>query len=170
MPRRGGVAAARQRPDNEKMTELLTRSQKTWVAKPEGVTRRWYIVDADGLVLGRLAAEVAKVLRGKHKAIFTPHVDCGDGVIVINAAKVRLTGKKPRQKAYFRHSGYMGHEHFVSFERMLERRPEYVVRRAVQGMLPKTNLGRLMGKKLRVYAGPDQPHRGLATIPLKVRS
>ena len=152
------------------MAELLTNSMKTPVAKPGDVTRKWYLVDAEGVVLGRLAAEVAKVLRGKHKPIYTPHVDCGDGVIVVNAEKVRLTGKKSEQKTYYRHSGYVGGAKHIPFRRMLERRPEFVVRRAVRGMLPKTNLGRLMAKKLRVYAGPAHPHQGLATEPLKVES
>ena len=152
------------------MAELLTKAMKTPVAKPAELTRKWYLVDAEDVVLGRLAAEVAKVLRGKHKPIFTPHVDCGDGVIVINAEKVRLTGKKREQKTYFRHSGYMGGARHVSFQRMLERRPEFIVRRAVRGMLPKTNLGRLMSKKLRVYTGPEHPHKGLTTEPLKVES
>jgi large subunit ribosomal protein L13 len=152
------------------MAELLTKSMKTPVAKPAEIERRWYIVDADGLVLGRLAAQVAKVLRGKHKPIYTPHVDCGDGVIVINASKVRLTGRKAEQKTYFRHSGHMGGEKHIPFKRMLERRPEWVIRRAVQGMLPKTTLGRQMLKKLRVYAGPDHPHEGLALEPLEIKS
>ncbi len=152
------------------MAELLTRSMKTPLARPEDVSRVWYLVDADGVVLGRLAAEVARVLRGKHKPEFTPHVDCGDGVIVINAARVRLTGRKPEQKTYFRHSGYMGGAKLIPFKRMLERRPEFVVRRAVRGMLPKTKLGRQMIKKLRIYAGSDHPHAGLSTEPLEVKS
>jgi large subunit ribosomal protein L13 len=150
--------------------ELLTQNQKTPVAKPAEVDRSWYFLDADGVVLGRLAAEVAKVLRGKHKPSFTPHVDCGDGVIIVNAEKVRLTGKKADQKTYFRHSGYMGHEKHIPFRRMQEKKPEWIIRRAVQGMLPKNTLGREMLKKLRVYAGPEHPHKGLATEPLKVRS
>jgi large subunit ribosomal protein L13 len=152
------------------MPELLTQNQKTPVAKPAEVDRSWYFLDADGVVLGRLAAEVAKVLRGKHKPSFTPHVDCGDGVIIVNAEKVRLTGKKADQKTYFRHSGYMGHEKHIPFRRMQEKKPEWIIRRAVQGMLPKNTLGREMLKKLRVYAGPEHPHKGLATEPLKVRS
>lgn len=143
---------------------------KTPVAKAEEITRRWYFVDADGVVLGRLAAEVAKVLRGKHKPSYTPHVDCGDGVIVVNAERVRLTGKKAEQKTYFRHSGYIGGARLIPFKRMQERRPEWVIRRAVQGMLPKTTLGRQMLKKLRVYAGPEHPHKGLETQPLKIKS
>jgi len=152
------------------MVELRTKSMKTLVAKPDDVTRRWYIVDADSVVLGRLAAQVARILRGKHKPIFTPHVDCGDGVIVVNAAKVRLTGKKVEQKTYFRHSGYIGGAKLIPFKRMLERRPEWVIRRAVRGMLPKTTLGRQTIKKLRVYSGRDHPHIGLATEQLKIDS
>ncbi len=113
---------------------------KTPVAKPAELDHQWYLVDADGLVLGRLAAEIAKVLRGKHKPSFTPHVDCGDGVIVVNAERVRLTGKKVEQKTYFRHSGYIGGGKLIPFKRMLERRPESVIKRAVKGMLPKTTL------------------------------
>ncbi len=152
------------------MPELLTRSMKTLVAKPAQVTRLWYIVDADGRVLGRLATAVARVLRGKHKPIFTPHVDCGDGVIVINAAKVRLTGRKADQKTYFRHSGYMGGAKLIPYKRMLERRPEWVIRRAVRGMLPKNALGRKILTNLRVYPGADHPHQGLPTEPLEVDS
>ena len=152
------------------MAELLTNSMKTFVAKPAEVDRAWYLADADGVVLGRMAAEIAKILRGKHKASYTPHVDCGDGVIVVNAERVRLTGRKAEQKTYFRHSGYMGGAKLIPFKRMQERHPEFVIRRAVQGMLPKTTLGRQMLKKLRVYAGPEHPHRGLATKPLKVKS
>ena len=152
------------------MVELRTKSMKTIVAKPDDVARRWYIVDADAVVLGRLAAQVARILRGKHKPIFTPHVDCGDGVIVVNAAKVRLTGKKMEQKTYFRHSGYIGGAKLIPFKRMLARRPQWVIRRAVRGMLPKTTLGRQTIKKLRVYSGPDHPHIGLATEQLKIDS
>jgi large subunit ribosomal protein L13 len=152
------------------MAGLLTNSMKTPVAKPQEVARQWYYVDAEGIVLGRLAAEVAKVLRGKHKPTYTPHVDCGDGVIVVNAERVRLTGKKAEQKLYFRHSGFIGGAKLIPFKRMQERRPEWVIRRAVQGMLPKTTLGRQMLKKLRVYAGPEHPHKGLETQPLKIKS
>ncbi len=152
------------------MAELLTNSMKTPVAKPAEIDRAWYLADADGIVLGRLAAEIAKILRGKHKASYTPHVDCGDGVIVVNAERVRLTGRKEEQKTYFRHSGYVGGAKLIPFKRMQERHPEFVIRRAVQGMLPKTTLGRQMLKKLRVYAGPEHPHKGLATQPLEIKS
>ena len=150
------------------MAGLLTDGQKTPVAKPGEITRKWYIVDAEGQVLGRLATEVARVLQGKHKAIYTRHVDCGDGVIVINASAVRLTGRKAEQKTYFRHSGYMGGGKQIPFKEMMERKPEWVVRRAVRGMLPKTKLARQMIEKLRVYAGPDHPHGGLDVEPLKL--
>jgi len=115
-------------------------------------------VDAEGKVLGRLASEIAQILRGKHKPMFTPHLDVGDFVVVINAEKVRLTGKKEEQKAYFRHSGFMGGERFIPFKTMIEKHPDRVIDLAVKGMLPKNNLGRLMRRKLKVYAGPIHPH------------
>ncbi len=133
---------------------------RTYTPSASDIERRWWVVDADGKPLGRLATQVATVLRGKHKAIFTPHLDTGDHVVVINASKVKLTGKKPEQKTYFRHSGYMGHERFVPFERMVATHPERVVEQAVKGMLPKGALGRAMRKKLKVYAGPEHPHQG----------
>ena len=151
------------------MAELLTKNMKTLLAKPQEVVQQWFLMDADGLVLGRLAAAAAQVLRGKHKPSYTPHVDCGDGVIIINADKIRLTGKKADQKTYFRHSGYMGGSKLIPFKKMFEKRPEWVVRRAIRGMLPKNTLGRQMAKKLRVYAGPEHPHRGLVTQPLTFR-
>ena len=131
---------------------------KTQSAKPAEVTHDWYIVDAEGKTLGRLAAEVAKVLRGKNKPTFTPHVDTGDHVIVLNADKVVLTGKKLVQKTYFRHSGYPGGTTFTTAGKMLETRPERVVEMAVKGMLPKNSLGRKMFTKLKVYAGAEHPH------------
>jgi large subunit ribosomal protein L13 len=132
---------------------------KTFTATPKDIQRRWFLIDADGLVLGRLASEVAKIIRGKHKPIFTPHMDTGDNVIVINAAKVRVTGRKAEQKRYFRHTGYMGHERFTPFTTMLEKHPERVVEKAVFGMLPKTALGRQkLRLKLKVYAGDQHPH------------
>ncbi len=152
------------------MSGLLTKNMKTVLAKPAEVERRWYVVDADGMVLGRMAAVVAKVLRGKHKPIYTPHVDCGDGVIIVNAEKIRLTGKKAEQKTYFRHSGYMGGAKHIPFRKMLAEKPEWVVRRAIRGMLPKNTLGRQMAKKLRVYTGPEHPHKGLATERLEIKA
>src|ERR687889_783631 len=115
---------------------------KTFSATPADIQQDWYIVDAEGMVLGRLATEVARIIRGKHKPTFTPHMDTGDGVIVINASKVRVTGRKAEQKQYFRHTGYMGHERFTPFQTMIEKHPERVIEKAVYGMLPKTTLGR----------------------------
>ncbi|HEU6451210.1 MAG TPA: 50S ribosomal protein L13 [Gemmatimonadaceae bacterium] len=132
---------------------------RTYTATPKDIEHRWYIVDADGMVLGRLASEVARIIRGKHKPMFTPHMDTGDNVIVINASKVRVTGSKAEQKRYFRHTGYMGHEKFTSFATMLEKHPDRVIEHAVYGMLPKNNLGK--GKlrlKLRVYPNAEHPH------------
>lgn len=132
---------------------------RTYTATPKDIEHHWYVVDADGLVLGRLATEVARIIRGKHKPTFTPHMDTGDNVIVINASKVRLTGRKAEQKEYFRHTGYMGHEKFTPYALMLEKHPERVVEKAVYGMLPKTSLGRQkLRLKLRVYAGAEHPH------------
>ncbi|KAF1683758.1 50S ribosomal protein L13 [Veillonella sp. R32] len=130
----------------------------TYMANPNTVERKWYVVDAEGKTLGRLAAEVAKVLRGKNKPTFTPHVDTGDHVIVINAEKVRFTGKKLTQKIYFRHSGYPGGSRFVTLGNMLEKHPERVVEMAVRGMLPKNKLGAQIYRKLNVYAGSEHPH------------
>ena len=131
----------------------------TQSAKPAEVERRWYVVDAADQVLGRLASRLATVLRGKHKAIFTPHVDTGDFVIVVNAEKVKLTGNKREQKTYYRHSGWMGGLRSVTAAELLESiHPDRVLRAAVRGMLPKNALGRKMLGKLKVYAGPDHPH------------
>lgn len=131
---------------------------KTYSVKADDIERQWYLVDARDRVLGRLASEIARILRGKHKPAYSSHLDVGDYVVVVNAEHVRLTGKKESTKRYFRHSGYMGGDKSIPFERMRERRPEWVVERAVKGMLPKTSLGRKMAKKLRVYAGPEHPH------------
>jgi len=131
---------------------------KSFMANAATVERKWYVVDAEGKTLGRLAAEVAKVLRGKNKPTFTPHVDTGDHVIVINAAKVALTGKKLVQKTYFRHSGYPGGTTFTPAGQMLESKPERVIELAVRGMLPKNSLGRQMYRKLQVYRGAEHPH------------
>jgi large subunit ribosomal protein L13 len=132
---------------------------KTYTATPADIEHKWFVVDAEGMVLGRLATEVAKIIRGKHKPTFTPHMDTGDNVIVINAAKVRVTGRKDEQKRYFRHTGYMGHERFTPFATMLAKHPERVIEKAVYGMLPKTALARqVLRRKLRVYAGGEHPH------------
>ena len=132
---------------------------KTFSATPTDIQQDWYVVDAEGMILGRLATEVARIIRGKHKPSFTPHMDTGDGVIVINASKVRVTGRKAEQKEYFRHTGYMGHERFTPFETMLARHPERVIEKAVYGMLPKTALGRQkLRNKLRVFADAKHTH------------
>lgn len=132
---------------------------KTYMAKPAEVSRRWYVVDAQGKPLGRLASEVAKILRGKHKPQYTPHVDVGDYVIVINADKVVLTGNKLDQKYYRRHSGYPGGLKEIKYRDFLQKNPERVIEVAVKGMLPKNSLGRAMGKKLKVYRGSEHSHQ-----------
>ena len=131
---------------------------KTFMASPATIDRKWYVVDADGMTLGRLASEVAKVLRGKNKPIFTPHIDTGDYVIVVNAEKIAVTGKKLDQKVYYHHSDYVGGLKETTLKEMLEKHPERVIEFAVKGMLPKGPLGREMYKKLFVYAGPDHKH------------
>jgi large subunit ribosomal protein L13 len=142
---------------------------KTFMAKPESYVnkRKWYVVDADGQVLGRLASEIAKVLRGKNKPEYTPHVDTGDHVIVVNAEKILLTGKKLDQKLYRRHSGWPGGLKEVKYRHMMERRPERAIELAVKGMLPKNSLGRKMYKKLVVYKGPE--HKNQAQKPEQLK-
>ena len=130
----------------------------TFMANPETVERKWYVVDANGKTLGRLAAEVASVLRGKNKPVFTPHVDTGDYVIVINAEKVAVTGRKLDEKLYTRHSGFVGGLKSTTLREMLATKPTLVIEKAVRGMLPKGTLGNQMYKKLHVYAGPEHPH------------
>jgi len=132
---------------------------KTYVTKPDEVQREWFVVDATGKTLGRLATEIARILRGKHKPIYSPMIDVGDYVIVINAEKVRVTGRKLTDKFYYRHSGYPGGFKQVSLRDMLARHPTRVIEYAVRGMLPKNALGRRMFKKLKVYAGPEHPHQ-----------
>ena len=134
------------------------RSMKTFMASPATIERKWYVVDAEGKTLGRLASEIAKVLRGKNKAIFTPHIDTGDYVIVINAEKVAVTGKKLNQKIYYNHSDYVGGMKETTLKEMLAKHPERVIEFAVKGMLPKGPLGREMYKKLFVYAGAEHKH------------
>ena len=131
---------------------------KSYMAKANEIERKWYVIDAEGKVLGRLASEIASVLRGKRKPIFTPHVDCGDFVIVINADKVVLTGDKLNQKIHAYHTGYPGGRKEVVYAEMMAKRPEKVIELAVKGMLPKSRLGRQMIKKLKVYAGAEHPH------------
>ncbi|MGI6566665.1 MAG: 50S ribosomal protein L13 [Firmicutes bacterium] len=140
---------------------------KTYMAKPADIQRNWYVVDAEDKVLGRLAAEIATVLRGKNKPQFTPHMDTGDFVIVVNAEKVKLTGKKLDQKLYRWHTGYPGGLRSRTAAEMLARKPEEVIRRAVWGMMPKNALSRNQMKKLKVYAGPDHPHMAQMPQPLE---
>ena len=139
---------------------------KTYMPKASEIDRKWYLVDAEGMVLGRLATEIASILRGKNKAEYTPHMDMGDFVVVVNADKVVLTGKKEQQKLYRRHSGYPGGLREIPYERMMEKRPERVLENAVRGMLPKNTLGRAMFRKLKVYAGPN--HKQQAQQPVKI--
>lgn len=145
-----------------------TQSFKTKSTKPRDVDRAWHVVDARDEVVGRLASRVATVLRGKHKPTFTPHVDTGDYVIVVNAAQARLTGRKETDKAYRRYSGYPGGERVDSPAELREKKPEFLIRHAVKGMLPKGPLGRQMLKKLKVYAGAEHPHEAQQPTPLDV--
>jgi large subunit ribosomal protein L13 len=133
--------------------------QKTYMAKADEVERKWYIIDASGKTLGRMASEIARILRGKHKPIYTPHIDTGDYVVVINAEKVKVTGKKRQNKIYYHHTGYPGGLKVISYDKLLEKNPERIIETAVKGMLPHNRLGRKMYKKLKVYAGPNHPHQ-----------
>ena len=142
--------------------------KKTYSAKPREIERAWYVVDADGQTLGRLATHIATVLRGKHKPQYTPHLDCGDYVIVVNAEKVRVTGKKLGDKIYYHHSGYLGGMSKTPLEKMLQRHPTRVIELAVRGMLPKNTLGRHILKKLWIYAGPEHPHQAQHPEPLEL--
>jgi large subunit ribosomal protein L13 len=141
---------------------------KTYVPKANEIERQWWIVDAADQPLGRLATQVASILRGKHKPMYTPHLDTGDHVVVINASQVKLTGRKADQKEYFRHSGYMGGERFIPFKRMLATHPDRVIELAVKGMMPKNALGKNMAKKLKVYGGAEHPHQGQKPAPLAI--
>jgi large subunit ribosomal protein L13 len=143
---------------------------KTYVATPDSRERNWLVVDATGKTLGRLATQIADALRGKRKPDFTPHIDVGDFVIVVNAELVSVTGKKRQEKRYYRHSGYPGGLRSRTLEEMLNRRPEEVLRLAVKGMLPRTRLGRAQLRKLKVYAGPDHPHAAQKPEPLEVEA
>ncbi|MGH7664575.1 MAG: 50S ribosomal protein L13 [Gemmatimonadaceae bacterium] len=144
---------------------------RTFSATPSDIEQQWFIVDADGMVLGRLASEVARIIRGKHKPIFTAHMDTGDNVIVINASKVRLTGHKAEQKTYFKHTGYMGHESHQPIAAVLRKHPERVIEKAVYGMLPKTTLGRqTLRGKLRVYPTDEHPHAAQQPVPLTFKA
>jgi large subunit ribosomal protein L13 len=141
---------------------------KTYSAKPREIEQSWYLVDADARTLGRLATQIADVLRGKGKPQYTPHVDTGDFVVVVNAEKVRVTGKKLEQKIYYRHSGYPGGLKERTLAEQLERRPEEVLRRAVKGMLPKNRLAAVQLRKLKIYAGPEHPHEAQNPTPLEI--
>jgi large subunit ribosomal protein L13 len=141
---------------------------KTFVAKPAEVKRDWYIVDAEGQTLGRLATEIARRLRGKHKAEYTPHVDTGDYIVVVNAEKVRVTGRKASDKQYYRHTGYPGGLKSMSFEKLVAHKGESPIELAVKGMIPRTPLGRAMLKKLKVYSGSEHPHTAQQPKELKI--
>ena len=141
---------------------------KTYLPKIANVEKKWYLVDADGAVLGRLAAQVAAILRGKHKPDFTPHMDMGDNVVVINADKVVLTGTKSLDKEYFKHTEYPGGKKFINITKMQENHPEFVIEHAVKGMLPKTKLGRKIIKNLKVYVGSEHPHAAQKPTALSV--
>jgi large subunit ribosomal protein L13 len=140
----------------------------TFTAKPAEVQRDWFVIDATDKVLGRLATEVARRLRGKHKPIYTPHVDTGDYIIIINAEKIRVTGNKTTDKMYHHHTGYIGGLKSISFEKQIEKAPERVIRSAVKGMMPKGPLGRDMFRKLKIYAGPEHQHTAQQPQPLEV--
>ena len=137
-------------------------------AKPAEVRRDWYVVDAEGKTLGRLASEIARRLKGKHKPIFTPHVDTGDYIVVVNAEKVAVTGNKLKDKMYHPHTGYIGHLRSISLEKQLQKAPERVIETAVKGMLPRNPLGRAMMKKLRIFAGPEHRHQAQQPKPLDI--
>jgi large subunit ribosomal protein L13 len=141
---------------------------KTISAKPSEVRRDWYLVDADGKTLGRLATELARRLRGKHKPIYTPHVDTGDFIVVVNAEKIRVTGRKMKDKMYYRHTGYIGNMKSEPLEKLLKRAPERAIELAVKGMLPKTSLGRQMIKKLKVVRGAEHPHQAQQPVTLEI--
>jgi large subunit ribosomal protein L13 len=141
---------------------------RTYSPKPGEITRRWHVIDATDVVLGRLASHTAQLLRGKHKPIFAPHVDTGDFVIIVNASKVALTGNKRTQKVAYRHSGYPGGLKQTGYEELLEKRPDRAVELAVRGMLPKNRLGRKIMKKLKVYSGPDHPHAAQLPEPFTI--
>ncbi len=141
----------------------------TYVTKEEDIQREWYVVDADGRTLGRVASEVARILRGKHKPIYSPSVDTGDYVIVVNAERIRVTGRKLDDKMYYRHSGYPGNLKAINLRDLLQKHPSRVIEKAVRGMLPRNRLGRRMFKKLRVYAGSDHPHAAQKPKPLELQ-
>lgn len=140
---------------------------KTYVTKPAEVERNWYVIDAEGQTLGRLASKIATILRGKHKPIYNPSVDCGDFVVIVNAEKIRVTGQRLDQKVYYRHSGYPGGLSEITLRRQLEKHPTRAIELAVRGMLPKNKLGRKMIKKLKVYAGEEHPHQAQQPVSME---
>ncbi len=142
---------------------------KSYMARPLEVERKWHVIDAEGQTLGRLATEIARLLRGKNKPQYTPHVDTGDFVVVVNVEKVVVTGKKAEQKVYYRHTGYPGGLRETSYETMLERKPTEILRKAVRGMMPRTRLGRQQFRKLKIYAGPEHPHEAQSPEPYEVK-
>ena len=137
-------------------------------AKPAEVKRDWFVIDAEGKTLGRLATEVARRLRGKHKPIYTPHVDTGDYIVIVNAEKIQVTGNKAKDKIYYKHTGYVGNMKSISFEKLIVKHPERVIEIAVKGMLPKGPLGRAMYRKMKVYAGPEHNHQAQQPIALEI--
>lgn len=141
---------------------------KTFSAKPAEVKRDWYVIDAEGKTLGRMATEIARRLRGKHKAEYTPHIDTGDYIVVVNAEKVAVTGNKRADKMYYRHTGYVGNLKSISFDKLIAKKPEQVVQLAVKGMMPKGPLGRAMQRKLKVYAGAEHGHAAQQPKPLEI--
>ena len=143
--------------------------RSTTITKPADVVRKWYVVDAEGKTLGRLASEIAKILRGKHKPTYQPHVDTGDYVVVVNAAKIAVTGSKMEQKQYFRHTGWVGGDRLVPLKVMMTKKPEFALSHAIKGMLPKNVLGRKMYKKLHVYAGPEHVHQAQKPEALEIK-
>ncbi|MBX6768014.1 MAG: 50S ribosomal protein L13 [Actinomadura rubrobrunea] len=141
---------------------------RTYTPKPTDVQRQWYVIDATDVVLGRLASQVAQLLRGKHKPIYAPHLDTGDFVIVVNAEKIALTGNKRQQKRAYRHSGYPGGLRSIAYSDLLDKHPERAVEKAIKGMLPKNSLGRKMFRKVKVYRGPEHPHQAQKPIPFEI--
>ena len=149
---------------------MITPDKQTISVREADVEKKWWVVDADGQTVGRLASQIARILRGKHKPLFTPHVDCGDFVVVINAAKVFMAVKRAEQKEYSRYTGYPGGRRVMTYQQMLETRPERILEHAVLGMLPKNRLGRRIGKKLHVYAGDQHPHAAQKPQPIEFKT
>ena len=141
---------------------------KTFSAKADEIKREWFVIDAENVILGRMAAEIARRLRGKHKPEFTPHVDTGDYIVVVNAEKLAVTGTKMKNKIYYKHTGYVGNLKSITLEKQLQKHPEKVIETAVKGMLPKNSLGRTMYRKLKVYAGPNHPHEAQQPQKLEI--